>query len=99
MSAPCCLQVSWLPISPEPREEPLPVHEEWHGWAHWLRGLATRVSHNPDFEMVVILLIIGNCVSLALYQPLLGDQAEWNITLNDIELAFNVMFTVEMLLR
>jgi hypothetical protein len=42
---------------------------------------------------------MGNCASLALYQPLLGDSDPWNAALNTVELAFNAAFSLEMVLR
>ncbi len=38
-------------------------------------------------------------MSLALYQPLLGDSDPWNVSLNMVELVFNAMFSLEMVLR
>lgn len=79
----------------EPDSDDPDAVEQLGFWRRW----ATKISTNPDFEMLVILLIVGNCVSLALYQPLLGDDAQFNKDLGIVELAFNVMFSVEMVLR
>ncbi|KAF8072369.1 NaCP60E [Scenedesmus sp. PABB004] len=36
----------------------------------WVRRAAIKVCTHPDFELAVLLLIAGNCVSLAAYDPL-----------------------------
>jgi len=57
------------------------------------------IIENEDFELLVILLIFANCVSLAMYLPLEGDDSPHNKTLEVVELTFNALFTLEMLLR
>lgn len=63
-----------------------------------VRAVQALVAH-PDFELAVILLIGANCLTLALYRPMLGDGAAWNRNLDTAELALNAAFSLEMLLR
>ncbi|GMH39581.1 hypothetical protein BSKO_07479 [Bryopsis sp. KO-2023] len=58
-----------------------------------------KLNTNEDFELLVIILILANCVTLAMYDPLQSDESKWNGTLNTLDLALNIMFTVEMLVR
>lgn len=66
---------------------------------HPIRRFAIMISTHNDFEMLVVLLIFANCITLAMFRPLEDSQSSWNSTLETIELAFNVAFTAEMLLR
>jgi hypothetical protein len=43
-----------------------------------VRRWALALSTHPDFEMIVILLIFTNCLTLALYRPLESHSSEWN---------------------
>lgn len=43
-----------------------------------VRRCAVRVSTHPDFEHVVMLLILGNCFTLAMYKPLQPHDSTWN---------------------
>ena len=64
-----------------------------------MRFLAIKLISQPDFELAIIVLILANCVSLAMLHPTEGDDSPWNQALNQVELALNVCFTVEVLLR
>ena len=44
-------------------------------------NLAFKISENPDFELLVNVIIAGNCVALALQDPLLGDHEGRNAPL------------------
>ena len=64
-----------------------------------IRFLAIKVIHSPDFELVVIVLILANCVSLAMLRPMEGEDSPWNSMLDQVELGLNACFTLEVLLR
>ncbi len=44
----------------------------------WPRRIAARVCAHPDFEMVVVLLIFGNMITLAMYRPTEPEHSQWN---------------------
>jgi hypothetical protein len=44
----------------------------------WPRRMAVKITTHGDFELVVILAIFANCVTLALYNPLLGHGVGLN---------------------
>jgi hypothetical protein len=44
-------------------------------------------------------LIAANCVTLAMYNPTAPSDSKMSVRQDAIELAFNVVFTAEMLLR
>ena len=35
----------------------------------WWRAIAARIAQHPDFELVIVLLVLCNCISLACYAP------------------------------
>ena len=45
------------------------------------QNLAFRLAEHPDFELLVNLIIAGNCIALALQDPLLGDHEGRNAPL------------------
>lgn len=57
------------------------------------------IVESEDFELLIILIIFVNCISLALFNPTEPPDSEWNSTLDTLELSLNVIFTVELLLR
>ncbi|KXZ54859.1 hypothetical protein GPECTOR_4g931 [Gonium pectorale] len=63
------------------------------------RRLVARLVMHPDFEPLVVLAILGNTVTLALYRPTESDGSHWNRGLLWADTAFNALFTAEMLLR
>ncbi|KXZ54857.1 hypothetical protein GPECTOR_4g929 [Gonium pectorale] len=63
------------------------------------RRLVARLVMHPDFELLVVLAILGNTVTLALYRPTESDGSHWNRGLLWADTAFNALFTAEMLLR
>jgi hypothetical protein len=68
-------------------------------WTGRVRYLAVRIISSPDFELLVILLIFGNCISLSMLRPQEGEDSVWNQRLNTVELVLNACFTVEVILR
>ena len=42
------------------------------------RRFAVRVCANPDFELLVTLVIFGNCISLSLYDPMQLESSPHN---------------------
>ena len=51
-----------------------------------------------DFEVIVLIVILFNCVMMALYQPLLADDVGMNRITGFFEVVCNLIFTVEILL-
>jgi hypothetical protein len=47
-----------------------------------IRALAQKISNSPDFELVVVILILTNCITLALYNPLLPHDEGHNLHLD-----------------
>eukprot|EP00198_Chlamydomonas_reinhardtii_P001158 XP_001690493.1 voltage-gated Ca2+ channel, alpha subunit [Chlamydomonas reinhardtii] len=64
-----------------------------------LRRTCIKLCSNPDFEMVVTAIIFANCVTLCLYDPRQPESSGLNKKLFWAELAFNICFSIEMLLR
>ncbi|KAG2448926.1 hypothetical protein HYH02_006274 [Chlamydomonas schloesseri] len=64
-----------------------------------LRRTCIKLCSNPDFEMVVTAIIFANCVTLCLYDPRKPESSGLNKKLFWAELAFNICFSIEMLLR
>ncbi len=57
---------------------------EWYGDLKQYsrpRRACIRVSTSPDFELLVMLVIVANCVTLALYRPLEPQSSPWNARL------------------
>ena len=57
------------------------------------------VVESEDFELLVVIVILVNCVSLALYRPTEGTGSAWNTRLDRLELGLNGFFTLELVLR
>eukprot|EP00775_Hariotina_reticulata_P006841 gene6841-7059_t len=70
-----------------------------HEGYSWVRRMSIKICTHSDFELLVMLLIFGNCISLAAYDPLEPDGGPHNIMLEHIDLGLNIAFTVEMVLR
>lgn len=64
-----------------------------------IQRAALAVVTHPIFEHIVMALIAANCVMLALFNPTAPPHSRMQSQLETTELAFNVVFTVEMLLR
>lgn len=45
-----------------------------------------------------MLVILANCIFLALFDPLQPKESEWNKMLNTAEIAFTSLFALEFLL-
>lgn len=83
---PCqpCLQVvrkpgrKTLEAAVEAEAAPEPDPTESYGL---LRRAAVALQTNPDFELLVILLIFANCATLAMFRPLEAHDSPWNARL------------------
>ena len=60
---------------------------------------AKPIIESEDFELLIIVIIFVNCISLALFRPTEPPSSEWNSTLDTLELCLNGIFTLEFLLR
>jgi hypothetical protein len=60
---------------------------------------AKPVIESEDFELLIIVIIFVNCISLALFRPTEPPNSPWNSTLDTLELSLNGIFTVELVLR
>lgn len=65
--------------------------DSFPAWRRW----AVRLTASPDFELLVLLVILGNVITLAMYDPLQDAESKWNSSLVHAELAFNIVFTIE----
>ncbi|WIA28050.1 hypothetical protein OEZ86_010635 [Tetradesmus obliquus] len=72
--------------------------EAEHAEYSYIRRTAIKICTHSDFELIVLLMIFGNCISLAAYDPVNHDGPR-NAMLAKIDLALNIAFTVEMVLR
>ena len=64
-----------------------------------IQGAALAVVTYPAFEHLVMALIVANCIMLALFNPTAPPHSRMQSQMETAELAFNIVFTVEMLLR
>jgi Ion transport protein len=64
-----------------------------------IQGAAVCVVTYPAFEHTIMALIAANCVILAMYNPAAPPDSRMALQLETVEQAFNIVFTVEMLLR
>ena len=48
---------------------------------HPVRRICIRLASNPDFELFVIVVIVANCLTLCLFNPLEPDNSKWNMWL------------------
>jgi len=51
------------------------------------------------FDSIVMVLILANCVQLAMYNPLEPEDSGLNLLLGDLDTGFTVAFTLELLLK
>lgn len=42
------------------------------------------LNDHEDFELLVIVLILTNCATLAMFDPMQSDESHWNSTLNKL---------------
>lgn len=65
-----------------------------------IRQWFITVTEAKWFECFILLAILGTCISLAVYTPLpQGDTNATNLFLEEIEVIFTVIFTVECAMR
>jgi hypothetical protein len=61
--------------------------------------MARPIVESEDFELMIIVVIFVNCISLSLFRPTEPPDSTWNSTLDTLELSLNGVFTLEVLLR
>ena len=64
------------------------------GVEHPVRARAIRIVEHKLFDTTVLLLILLNCVTMALKDPLAAEPPDWSLP---IEWAFTLLFSTEML--
>jgi hypothetical protein len=71
------------------------------GWrqSHWLRKWTIILSDSVVWEIAVLLLIVGNCITLAMASPLDDPSSAKSKVLSAIEWFFSVAFTIELLTK
>ncbi|GLI63280.1 hypothetical protein VaNZ11_006186 [Volvox africanus] len=81
--------------------ETVATYEEFGDLSQYslMRRWCIRLCANPDFEMAVTAIIFANCVTLCLFDPRQPDHYGLNRKLFWAELAFNICFSMEMVLR
>eukprot|EP00899_Mesostigma_viride_P026282 jgi/Mesvir1/6839/Mv09018-RA.1 len=65
----------------------------------WITKAARSITNTADFEAFIIIIILANCFTLALYDPMRPHSSQYNKNIGHTELAFNVIFTIEAILR
>lgn len=68
------------------------------GWQS-VRARVRTLIRSPWFEAAVIVPILLNSVTLALFRPLEAPDSVWNRRLDSVHLAFLVLYTVEGALK
>ena len=71
------------------------------GWrqSHWLRKKMIIATDSMAWEVTVLLLILGNCVTLAMANPLDDPNSGKTKVLNGFEWFFSVAFTIELICK
>jgi len=71
------------------------------GWrqSHWLRKWCIICSDSLAWEIGVLLLIVGNCITLAMASPLDDPESTKSKILTGIEWFFSVAFTIELITK
>eukprot|EP00959_Pyramimonas_sp_CCMP1952_P316430 6622978-Pyramimonas_sp.AAC.1 len=64
-----------------------------------VRAFFQKIAANKFFENGIVVLILGNCFSLAAYNPTQEETSAWNATLAWIDNGFNFCFTIEIIVR
>merc|ERR1740131_208846 len=65
-----------------------------------IRQLFIKITEAKWFEILILLTILGTCISLAVFTPFPnGDTNATNDFLEEIEIIFTVIFTAECLMR
>jgi len=65
-----------------------------------IRQAFIKITEAKWFEIIILLTIMGTCISLAVFTPLPnGDTNATNEFLEEIEIIFTVIFTTECLMR
>merc|ERR1719348_806711 len=65
-----------------------------------IRQLFIKITEAKWFEILILLTILGTCISLAVFTPFPnGDSNATNDFLKEIEIIFTVIFTTECIMR
>jgi len=65
-----------------------------------IRQLFIKITEAKWFEILILLTILGTCISLAVFTPFPnGDSNATNDFLEEIEIIFTVIFTAECIMR
>ncbi|XP_048467812.1 voltage-dependent L-type calcium channel subunit alpha-1S-like [Rhincodon typus] len=65
-----------------------------------LRKVCTSIVEWKPFEIIILITIFANCVALAVYTPLPGDDTNsLNFKLEKVEYVFLIIFTIEAILK
>ncbi|GAQ86458.1 T-type voltage-gated Ca2+ channel [Klebsormidium nitens] len=65
----------------------------------WTRKTCIRIVEHPWFERCVLLMIVGSCLTLAMYDPKQPADSDYNTALNIADMVFSILFAIEMILR
>ena len=64
------------------------------------RKRVTDIVRSSTFQAIILVLIILNTIGLALYDPMDNTSStQWNQVLDVVDNVFNVMFTIELVLK
>jgi len=70
------------------------------GLGNPVRKACIRIVEFKPFEWMILLTIFANCVALAIYTPYPNNDSNYiNMTLENVELLFLVIFTLESILK
>ena len=64
-----------------------------------VRKLCITLSEHPLFEAIVIIVILVNCVFLAMMEPTKGDDEGRNVLVNSTEGIFTGLFLAELVIK
>jgi hypothetical protein len=64
-----------------------------------IRAFFCKIAVNKLFENGIVILILGNCVSLAAFNPMQAEDSGYNYVIGWIDNIFNFAFTFEIIVR
>ena len=64
----------------------------------FVRKLSISLTHTQEWRMLILMLILANCVTMTLIDPL-NPESDYNKLLDNFELGFTIAFTVELALQ
>jgi hypothetical protein len=68
-------------------------------WFEGLRAFARRIVDTRIFVGLVLATIFATMISMTLYRPLDDKDSKRNKDLETAELVFNILFTIELVLK